>query len=137
TANTPDEENPAPDADQWVEDYEIAFARDYVAQGTSAKRSDLITQSKGFVAKKRAEEETKISQSLTKLGIDWTTAGGKAGTPKLSATITSDKPDNKFSAGDVMTITGTVKNDGDGTAYQVHAHAKTDDYMVEDTELVF
>jgi carboxyl-terminal processing protease len=135
TAGAPDDE-PDP-LDKFVEDWEIRFARDYVAQATTNKRLDMIKEGKKFVAAKRVEEEGHIAAALGKVGVDWTVAkNAGASKPKLAATFTTDKPTG-VTAGDVVAITGTVTNSGDGTAYQVHAAADTDDWGFDGTELAF
>ncbi len=137
-ANPPDLQpgDEAPLEDTFNEDWEIQFARDFVAQATTQKRPDMITQGKKYIAQARADQDKLIADALGKLGVDWTTAA-KSGAPKLSATFTTDKTDNKMQGGDVVAITGTVKNDGDGTAYQVHAKADIDDFQFEDQEMVW
>ena len=40
-------------------------------------------------------------------------------------------------AGDTVTLTGTVKNEGTAPAFRVHARVQTDDGVFEDTELLF
>ncbi len=124
--------------DNFTEDWEIRFARDYVASMTSSKRTEMIKDGRKYVAAKRTEEEGRIAAALAKLGIDWS-AGKNAGAtkPKLVATFATDKPQNLVNAGQVVAITGTVTNSGDGTAYQVHASADSDDWSFEGTEMLF
>ncbi|MBI4509314.1 MAG: PDZ domain-containing protein [Deltaproteobacteria bacterium] len=129
-----DEEAPLP-TDRFVEDFQIQFARDYALQG-STKRSDMLPRSKGFVQKRRAEEEEKISAALAKLGIDWTVGPKTSGT-KLVASFTTDRDGNKVLAGEAIAVTGVVTNHGTAPAYRVHGYMKSDDYSFEDTELVF
>jgi carboxyl-terminal processing protease len=124
------------DDEQFVEDYEIQLVRDFVAQAAGGRRTEVLAQSRAFVQKRRTEEEAKITGALSKLQIDWA-PGAKGAAPRLAATITSDKNQNVVAAGDVIAITGTVQNSGEGPAYRVHAHAKSDDFAFEDTELVF
>ncbi len=132
-AAMPDDE--APPEDDFVEDWEIKFARDYVAEALVMRRRDMLTQRKSFVTKRRGEEDAKIAEALKGLAIDW--SADKATGAKLAAVITTDKAANEVKAGDIVSITGTVTNNGTGPAFQVRAHAETDDYTFENTELVF
>jgi carboxyl-terminal processing protease len=122
--------------DGFVEDFEIQFARDFVvSSGASARRSDSLTGSRAYVQKRRSEEDVKIAQALTKIGIDWST--GKASGAKLQASFTTDRVGNKVVAGDVIAMTGTVSNIGSAPAYRVHAWTKSDDWTFEDREFAF
>jgi carboxyl-terminal processing protease len=133
----PEELENADAADDFYEDWQIQFARDFVAQATTNKRPDIIAQSKKFVAARRVEEEGRVAAALGKLGLDWSVGKPSTGAPKLSVTFSTDKQNNAVNAGDVVAVTATVKNDGDAAAYQVHATAKTDDWGFDGTELVF
>jgi carboxyl-terminal processing protease len=129
-------EEPTAPEDGFEEDFEIRFARDFVAQASSARRKDDLDKSKAFVQKRKTEEEAGIGAALAVLGIDWNTAASSAGA-KLSAQITTDHAGNRVNAGDVLAITGTVTNTGTAPASRVHGFAKTDDYTFEYTELAF
>ncbi len=136
TANAAPDEEPDP-LDKFNEDWEIRFARDYVAQATTNKRVDMIKDGRKFVAQKRVEEEGRIGAALGKVGVDWSVArNAGSAKPKLAATFSTDKATG-VSAGDVIGITGSITNSGDGAAYQVHASAETDDWTFDGTELAF
>jgi carboxyl-terminal processing protease len=132
----PEEEEIGPEPDRFVEDFEIQFARDLVTQVPSGRRNDMLARGKGYFQRRHQDEEGRIGGALSKLGVDWST-GPKMGVPKLAATFTTDQPDNKVKAGETIAITGTVRNEGTGPAYRVHAVMKTDDYAFDDTEFVF
>src|SRR5262249_29720412 len=135
----PDEEDdPTPDgSEKFVEDFQITFARDLVANVRSQHRKDLIAETRGFVQKRKGEEEQRIVAALGKLNIDWTAAAARAPGAHLVTTVTTDKQGNKVLAGDTIAITGTVTNTGSAPAYRVEAVAKNDDWSFEGTELVF
>jgi carboxyl-terminal processing protease len=134
-----DDPTQTPDTDRFVEDFNITFARDLVASGQSARRKDLLRETRGLVQKRKAEEEARVAAALGKLGIDWSQAQAQAqGKPgaKLTAVVTTDRPGNKVLAGDTIAITGSVTNSGAAPAYQVHGVAGND-WAFEGTELVF
>ncbi len=122
--------------DTFIEDYEIQFARDLVAQAKGWKRHEVIASSKPFFDKKQAEEEAKISDALRKLGVDWQKSGNAAA-PLLAATLTTDKAKNEASAGDTLHIKATVTNRGQTAAGQVRAQLKGDDSLLDGREFVF
>jgi carboxyl-terminal processing protease len=133
-----DEEDDTPQevGDNFKEDFQIRFARELVASGKATSRSELIKETKPFLAHRKAEEEAKIAAALGKLGIDWSVGPAQPGA-HLVAHITTDKPSNKVTAGEVIAIQGSVTNNGTAPAYQVHARGKNDDWTFEGVELVF
>ena len=123
-------------ADDIVVDWETSFTRDLLAGQTANTRPALVKAVKGLISKRRVEEDKKLGDALTKLAVDWSapTAGEPAA--KLSATVTMS-PSGPVAAGSIVTLTGTVKNDGAGPAYRVHARAHADDPVFDDAELIF
>jgi carboxyl-terminal processing protease len=122
--------------DEIREDFEIKLARDLAATGATGGRNGLVKAAKPLIAKRRADEEKKLVDALAKLGVDWSAAPAAGAAPRLSLSVAAaGGPEIK--AGDVVTLTGTVKNDGAGPAHRVHARVQSDDYVFEDTELAF
>ncbi len=136
-----DDEDATLDGDEVVEDYEIKLARDLVASVSGSTRTALVKGAKALVAKRRGEEDKKLVDALTTLGVDWAPAEGKQdAAPVLTATMEISRAGAAISqvdAGEEVTLTGTVKNDGTGPAWRVHARVAGDDPVFEDTELVF
>ena len=91
---------------------------------------------KAIVAKRRIEEDKKLADALTKLSVDWSAPVAGEPPAKLTATV-SMSPTGPLAPGSIVTVTGTVKNDGAGPAYRVHARAHADDQVFDDAELVF
>jgi carboxyl-terminal processing protease len=131
-----EDENPT-DPDALVEDYEVDFARDLVAQAKGWKRREVISSSKAFFDKKLAEEQARIVEALKKLGIDWTPVGAGGPAPTLAGTISTDKPQNTVAAGETIKFTAKITNKGPGVAGQVRATLKGDDPFFDGRELVF
>jgi carboxyl-terminal processing protease len=131
-----DEDPPADGTEKFVEDFQIDFARDLLQGATAMHRREVMQQRHEWLVARKAAEEQKIAGALAKLNIDWST-GPKGAGARLVAHVTTDKPQNKVTAGDVIAVTGTVTNSGTAAAYQVHARAKNDDWTFEGAELVF
>ena len=131
-----DEEESPTDPDAIVEDYEVDFARDLVAQAKGWKRREVLASSKPFFDKKLAEEQTHIVEALKKLSVDWTAVGGGAA-PTLVGSISTDRPQNQVAAGDTIKFTAKITNKGPGLAGQVRATLKGNDPFFEGREFVF
>jgi len=138
---TADDEEAAPEddlanEDQFVEDYEIQFARDLVSQAKGWKRRDVLASSKGYFDKRVQEEQGRLAEALKKMGVDWT-AVGPGPVPTLTASLSTDKPDNSIVAGGTLTFKASVTNKGPGVAGQVRAQLKSDDPFLDGREFVF
>ncbi len=107
-----DEEADA-DPDKFVEDYQIRFARELLKRAPYPDRARILEGAKGFVAERRAQEETRLETRLKELGVDWSSATAQAqGTPRAAVTIAP--PTGKdFRAGETVPWTVTVENKGD------------------------
>ena len=137
-----EEEEPI-DTDAIVEDFELKFARDFVAAARSGRRSRMLEDARRFLAKRRSAERQKVEAALAKLGIDWAAPSKKsASAAQLSASISfadeNGKPvTGEVQAGDVLEVTGTVTNNGTGPAYRLHAQLQSEDMLFDEAELVF
>jgi carboxyl-terminal processing protease len=137
-----DDTEPGPDEqplddDVIVEDFETKLARDLVASAPSSNRDRLVKQARKLVDKLRADEEAKLVAALSKIGVDWTApAAGQTDAARLNARLDT-APAGAAKAGDTITVTGSVRNEGTGPAWRVHARIQADDYVFEDTELPF
>jgi carboxyl-terminal processing protease len=130
----PDDED-APDDDDVVEDFEMRFAKQLVSGVSASTRPKLVAGAGKIVAAVRAEEEKKLIAALGAIGVDWSApvaaAGGK---PNLEVSVAA-APSGKVKAGDLVTLTTTVKNTGTEPAYRVLSRVQGEDPVFEDTEL--
>ena len=115
-------------------DAQTELARELIASAHAAHRLALIEELKPLVAQRRATEEQRLEQALAKLKIDWSNHAVTAGA-RLSLAVTTDKA--SYAAGETIAITGTVTNTGTSPAVQVHAAARSSDWVFDGTELVF
>ncbi|HEX8109731.1 MAG TPA: MXAN_5808 family serine peptidase, partial [Kofleriaceae bacterium] len=131
----PPDEDDATDDDEIVEDFEIRFAKQLVSSVSAPTRPRLIAGAGKIVQGVRAEEEKKLVAALQTLGVDWTAAPATAaGKPSLEVSVAASPP-GQVKAGDVVTVTATVKNTGTDAAYRVLSRIQGDDPVFEDTEL--
>ena len=133
---SPDDDEDGPDDDEIVEDFEMRFARDVVSGvgGPAATRPRMIAASAKVVARVRAEEEKKLVTAMQGIGVDWSAAPTQAEAANLEVALTTS-PNGQVKAGDVISVTATVKNLGTGAAWRVLPRVHTDDHMFDDTEL--
>jgi carboxyl-terminal processing protease len=132
----PEEDFEAASDPEKANDYEVLFARDLVAQAKGWRRREVLSSSRGFFEKKRAEEEARVVEALKKVGIDWTPVGAGP-TPQLTVTASTDRPDNAVPAGETIKFKVTVTNKGPGTAGQVRAVLQSSDFLFDQREFVF
>ncbi len=129
----PDDED-APDEDEIVEDFEMRFAKELVSSTSSASRPKLVASASRLVNRVKAEEEKKLVTALGAITVDWTAPVAQTEAANLEASITTS-PAGAVKAGDIVTATVTVRNNGLGTAWHVLPRIVADDNVFEDTEL--
>ncbi|HVV87531.1 MAG TPA: MXAN_5808 family serine peptidase [Kofleriaceae bacterium] len=137
-ADDDDDDAEEPSAsDDLVEDFEAHLADQLLATATSHNRPGLIKEAKPLVVRVHADEDKQLATALAKLGVDWTPAPATAeAPPKLDAKV-SVSPAGPLTGGELVTVTGTVTNNGGGTAYRVHVRSHADDGLFDDGELLF
>jgi carboxyl-terminal processing protease len=128
-----EEDEDADDADEIVEDFEMKFARDVVSSVNVSTRPKLVAAAAKIVQKVRADEEKKLVAELTKINVDW--AAAPQNEPAANLEVSLSTPSKNLKAGEVVSVTATVKNTGAGTAYRVLSRIQGDDPVFEDTEL--
>ncbi len=121
-----------------LEDPEVRMARDFVVWAPSTNREELLGRMDEFVKQQQEVEQRRIAASFGVRNIDWS-PGPKptAGAAKLHMAIACDKPRNTIKGGEEGTVTVTVTNRGDATAYQVRAITDSDYRYFDERELVF
>ena len=130
-----DGDDDASDEDEIVEDFEIRFAKAFLATSQGSNRQKLVAAGSRVVAKTRGEEEGKLVLALGAIGIDWAAPAVTDTAPaSLDVTITTS-PAGSVKAGDEVSVTATVKNTGAGAAFRVLSRVHSDDNAFEDTEL--
>jgi carboxyl-terminal processing protease len=126
-----------PPDEKFVEDYEIQFARDLVAQAHGWKRREVLASAKPFFDKKVAAENLRTGDKLRSLGVDWSPVESDGKAPSLVASVSSDRPNNEVVAGDTVKFKASITNKGAGVAGQVRAQLKSNDPMLDGREFVF
>ena len=122
--------------DEFVEDYQIQFARDLLGRAPFAERAKLLEAAKGLVQERRAQEEERLRKRFASLGIDWS-AGTSRGTPRANVTVTPSG-DREVRAGETVRWTVTVENVGDAPFRQLRAWTTSEkNFLLDRREFVF
>ena len=132
------EEEPPPE-DEFVMDFEIALARDLLAEAGAPTRKQMVKRAGKLLAARRAQETKKLADKLTALGVDWSgpPPGDANARSTLAGSFKVEGNNRNIKAGQVVKLTGTVHNTGSVAAYRVHARVKSDDELFDEAELVF
>jgi carboxyl-terminal processing protease len=121
--------------DEVKEDFEIAFARDFVLHAPSSDRQQQLVQAKAWVEQRKDAETENINQAIAKLGIDWS-AGPRPSGAELTATV-SPPPDKKLVAGETFDLVVTAENHGTQPFHRLRAWSESDDPYFDRREFVF
>lgn len=135
-ANAEDDAEPE-ETDENRTDFPIEMARDFLSQAKSARRQDLITQSRVFFDKVRNDEDKRLAGALEKLGVDWSTGPANQTPGEIQVTLAPAAGEPKVAAGSPIKIRGTVKNVGSTTVYRVRAVLRSDNLLFDENEMVF
>jgi carboxyl-terminal processing protease len=140
TALTPEQvEDEEIDAnpDEFVEDYQIGFAKELLKRSPNAyKRSKLIDGARTLVAERKTQEEQRLEQRLRELGVDWT-GGATAGNPRALVSVTP-AANKELHAGETMSWTVSVENKGDAPFRRLRAWSVADkNFLLDRREFVF
>ncbi len=123
--------------DEIVEDYPIQFARDLLVAAPYSTRKKILSAAKPFLQKRRNEEYNKIHNELEKLGIDWSRGQSKTVSKPQISVETTPASTVKNTAGDVLTWTVTVKNNGRQPLYRLRAYSESENRLLDRREFVF
>ncbi len=135
-----DESGAAPDDDdddEIVEDFEIRFARDYLANHGKASRKASLKNVEQALRGPRQAEAQRLRDKLQVLGVDWSPAPAGHPAGSLDARFMVEGGLATVDAGDTLKIIGTLKNIGTTTIYQAHSRTKSADRTFDDTEMLF
>ncbi|MBK6847945.1 MAG: PDZ domain-containing protein [Proteobacteria bacterium] len=131
--------------DKFVEDFQIALARQLLSQAPGWRRSQVLGAAGPLFAKVQADEDQRIGAALTRLGVDWSLPGsadGGAGpvsgaAPRLAVQVQTTPAGEAIEACTRAKIKVTVRNEGRAPAYRLAAHTESSDFAFRERELVF
>jgi carboxyl-terminal processing protease len=94
-----------------------------------------------FIEHTNTAELTKVVGALGKLDIDWSLPKNSAATgpakDEFGVTVRTNQPNDTVTAGDPLTLTVTVKNNGTVPVYRLRATTESDNPYFDEKELAF
>src|SRR5690606_9095597 len=105
-------------------------------QAQSSGRRQMLAQSQAVFERVRREEMDRAAQELRRLGVDWS-EGPDQGPSDVRVEVSTDRPDNRATAGEDMVLRVRVTNTGNAPLSQLRAVTKSDFPLFNGRELVF
>jgi carboxyl-terminal processing protease len=121
--------------DEVREDFEVAFARDFLLAAPALRRDEALKKGRTFVLDKQRSEEKRIADAISAVGIDWTPAAE----PKNVQLVASLKPsiDKKIVAGETAQLELTVENKGTEAVSRVRGWIESENGFLDRREFLF
>jgi carboxyl-terminal processing protease len=119
------------------DDYYVKLARRVLLSTSSSDRQAILKNSDP-IEKASHEEEEKIVEALTKIGIDWSKqATNESPQAQVSFAVEGKQPSETLMAGEEEKLTLRVKNTGRGDFYQLIAKTESENPFFKNKEFVF
>lgn len=126
--------------DEFRLDFPVRFARDLAQKVPQGPRQEQLRAAKPFMEKAQEAELASVAAELGTLGVDWTplaaTAVG-ATAADFEVSVGTNRKNDTVQAGEAMTLSVTVKNNGKGSIAQLRAVTQSDGSYWTEKELVF
>jgi carboxyl-terminal processing protease len=119
TPEQQEDEDADANPDEFVEDYQIRFAKELLERAPFPDRNRQLEAAKTLVAQRRDQEEDRLEKRLKELGVDWTE--GPAGAHPRAVVTVTPPPGRELRAGETLPWTVTVENRGDGPFRRLRA----------------
>lgn len=134
-------ENPQQETENKSEDeFLLRFAQELLQNAPDkAGRIQLLASAAKAIERAGQSEETKLTNELRKLGVNWA-AGDDKGQTELAVEAWTTSPEGKnepVTAGDPYSLTVKVTNTGKHPVYRLRARTDSDFGLFSDRELVF
>jgi carboxyl-terminal processing protease len=123
--------------DEFVEGFQIRFARDFLAKAKGWRRTQVLAGANEFFVKTEEAQRAKLTRELKKLGVDWSTDTAPAeGEAKLAVKVTTT-PDGPINACKKVMLKVSVTNEGTKATSQLHATSKSGNAIFSGYQMVF
>ncbi len=119
-------------------DFYAQLARKLIVASNTSDRPHLLKQSVNVESSVEKEEEQKISQALSQIGVDWST-GSSTGKPQAQVTfmLEGKQANEPLRAGEEAKLTLQVKNIGNGDFYRLIAKTESETPLFKNKEFIF
>jgi carboxyl-terminal processing protease len=121
--------------DEIKEDFEVIFARDFIASAPFVERDKMLKAGQVFVDQKRKQEEERISAALEGLGVEWS-PGPTPKNVQFAATL-KPGPEHKIFAGESVNLEVTVENRSSEPIKRLRAWTESENVFLDRREFVF
>ena len=131
-------EPPPPEEEDKIaeNDFTVHFARGLLSQSKVYQRTEMLSDSSGYIQSQHDKELEKIGSNLAKLDVDWSPGANQPGNqPQL--TFTTDKPDGRVVAGEKIVLRARVKNTGSSPLYRMRGLTKSENSLLDAQEFIF
>lgn len=130
------EAEPEEEENKDQDNFLIRFSRNLVLDAKSPERLQWLRDAEPVIERIQKQETEKVVRDLAKLGIDWSEGAdeGPSSVRVLAKTSAGDQPAR---AGDPLSLTVEVTNEGKHTLYQLRATTRSDNGWFDGRELVF
>jgi len=112
------------------------LSRDLLARAPRPGRRELLEDAAAVIAQAQQAELARAEADLKKLGVNWS-VGEDKGPSTLRVDVSTNRPDNRATAGDPLDLRVSLTNTGTAPLYQVRALTESDNRLFSDRELVF
>ena len=114
----------------------IPFARNLLTHVKSSNRLEMLKAAAPIIKRTEKQELAKVTKDLNTLGVDWS-AGKNEGVSPVKVVATTSAGANQAIAGEPLTLSISVTNEGEHPLYQLRAKTKSDNRLFDARELVF
>lgn len=130
-----DDQLDAESQDEVREDFEVTFARDFLLTAPATRRDKMLTDGAKFVAEKTRQEEERIANAISAMGIDW--SPGES--PKKASIESSLKPnaERRIAAGETVQLELTAENKGTEAIKRLRAWIESENGYLDRREFLF
>ncbi len=116
-------------------DFYILFAKKLLARASDWQRETFLKNSSPVIEETAQSEEKKIAQALQKLDIDWS-AGTSTGAVKAAVSFSTNPATGRVKAGDKITLTINVANNGESPLYQLRGISSSKNGFFDKLEFI-
>jgi carboxyl-terminal processing protease len=122
---------------KFKEDFEIRFARDFLAQAGSPQASTMLAQGSDFIAQVKSRESEKMAKSMRRLGLDWSAGRGEGAKSRVKFELLGAGKDGLAKADSKVRMKLSVKNTGRTPFFRLRAATKSPIALFDRREFLF
>ncbi len=118
------------------QEFLLRFSRLLLSQARHPGRRQMLNEAQPVFERVGREEMARAAEELRRLGVDWT-EGADAGPSDVRVEVSTNRPENRATAGEDLVLRVRVTNTGSAPLSQLRAVTKSDYSLFDGRELVF